>query len=144
MTTWDDTAHDDLDSGTPGVRGGLRSFGRDLSDIRNEATDIFQLPQIYWNHLTNNDQIPAQPFNPQPASPQWTGVEGFLEEGWATGWDGQNRTGVMDPPPTNLAGMPSTGFEMQGPIVGPEGEQDQSAIYAALMSYLVQAARGQQ
>lgn len=38
----------------------------------------------------------------------------------------------------------SSDFGVQGPMVGPEGEQDQSAIYAALMSYLVQAARGQQ
>ena len=100
MTAWDDEAHIDheLDSGTPGVQGGLRSFGRSLSKTRyarEQMTDIFQLPQIYWNHLTNNDQIAGLPatnegplnltgnareVRTRSTTPGWTGPEGVLRK----------------------------------------------------------------
>lgn len=147
LTAWDDEKHDDLDSGTPGVRGGLRTFGRDLSVIRNESTDIFQLPQIYWNQLTNLDQVPRE-VNTRGESPLWTGPEGVLDETGAGGapWSfgHQNGSNQHDPFPH----MMNSGETVQGgsmPGSGLAGEQqDQGAIYAALMSYLVQAARGPQ
>ena len=168
LTAWDDAKHDDLDSGTPGVRGGLRTFGRDLSEIRNESVDIFQLPQIYWNHLTNNDQVPSGgpgsgPHSKGTGSPPWTGPEGMLEESTAAAWDfsagapgatGGALGGMIpgadarnyDVPLQSQTvsgvnpGLPANGA-MDGVAFG--SDQDPGAIYSALMSYLVQAARGQ-
>ena len=172
LTAWDDAKHDDLDSGTPGVRGGLRTFGRDLSEIRNESVDIFQLPQIYWNHLTNNDQVPSGgngmgAHGKNTGSPPWTGPEGMLHESTAAAWDfsaaasgasssaaGASMGGIM---PGNVArgydvplhgqtvggvnaGLPDNGAMDEGAL---GSDQDPAAIYSALMSYLVQAARGQ-
>ena len=150
LTAWDDEKHDDLDSGTPGVRGGLRTFGRDLSVIRNESTDIFQLPQIYWNHLTNLDQVPRE-VNTRGESPAWTGPEGVLDEGGNAGgpWDFGHQSASGQHAHNPFSGL--VGNDVMGPpavgggLGGQSGEpQDQGAIYAALMSYLVQAARGPQ
>jgi hypothetical protein len=149
LTAWDDEKHDDLDSGTPGVRGGLRTFGHDLSVIRNESTDIFQLPQIYWNQLTNLDQVPRE-INTRGESPVWTGAEGVLDENGGGGpWDFGHQSGPNQPshvPFNGLLGgeMIGSGEALSGSNVQAGGgeQQDPGAIYAALMSYLVQAARG--
>ena len=164
LTSWDDEAHidHDLDSGTPGVQGGLRSFGQSLSttrrDQREEMTDIFQLPQIYWNHLTNNDQIAGLPLTDsgpldlglnsvnESNSPPWTGVEGVLEENWWSHHNAHSQHNTMVPlfPSPSGDGGQVDVVESHPNFaqVNGQGEQDQSAIYAALMTYLVQAARG--
>ena len=150
LTAWDDEKHDDLDSGTPGVRGGLRTFGHDLSVIRNESTDIFQLPQIYWNQLTNLDQVPRE-VNTRGESPPWTGPEGVLEESGNGGgtWDFDHHSGSILHPQMPFNGvMGGGGMGSEGGVPGHDlqagDQQDPGAIYAALMSYLVQAARGPQ
>ena len=94
---------------------------------------------------------PSGALGPAP-SPPWHGAEGVLHENpWpGVNFEGQtsdnaanhNFTGGSNMHgPTGAAGrLQPTTVENKG---GGQGVQDQSAIYAALMSYIVQAGRAQ-
>ena len=97
-----DVGNEHLDSGTPGVRGGLRTLKNDLFG-RNEKPDIFALPQIYWN------QMGVEPWD-----------LAFAEEESA---QEEVTPGEATPGPAG------------------RGNGHQSTMYAALMSYMLQAAR---
>lgn len=127
---------------------------------------LFQLPQFYWNHLTTvpmeggqgePEQGPdfdfefdvhsqsAQGHTPEMPAPMSypDGVRGMHPSASDNLRNLDMR--YAQPPHTNGEPSfmpPSAAWAAGAPVIGPNsGPQDQAAIYAALMSYMVEAAK---
>lgn len=128
---------------------------------------LFQLPQFYWNHLTTvpMEAVPGEPeqrgdfdfeFDLQsqsahghtpemlPPMSDHDGVRGMHP----SASDNVRNMDMRYPPPPHANGsneptfIPQSAAWAGAPVMGPHsGPQDQAAIYAALMSYMVEAAK---
>lgn len=103
-------------TGSPPIPEGLRAVGRNLSSSQQSSHSLFQLPQFYWNHLNNaSGQLPSDLGLPLP---DWS------------------PNAMMD------NNIPLNGFwDANGQQDLLQGTADQSAIYSALMSFMVEAAK---
>ena len=144
--------------------------------------NLFQLPQFYWNHLTNIAGEPGQMPDSMPEAPLWewdatvtpgtsdvplpgaewgTGTGPRPETAGGTASDADGGNAPQDPGSvnSNSNGVPparttptttitdASGFaiptDWQSNLMGQNaGAADQAAIYAALMSYMVEATKG--
>jgi hypothetical protein len=149
---------------------------------QHSGPSLFQLPQFYWNHLTNIDPsgveaVPSAPvwaWQPTPTSEKSDGPASaggwaamHASGGSANGTDGtgpgtgngngngttnSNNNDVTGTPPIQQLNVPTVtepdGFPITGEWQGhgafmsqSAGAADQAAIYAALMSYMVEATK---
>ncbi|CAK9784722.1 unnamed protein product [Cutaneotrichosporon oleaginosum] len=136
---------------SPSLPEGLRAVGRNLSTSERDLprvslpqggiSNLFQLPQLYWNHLTNQMPVPnlgLDLLSPDAAGsvlPEWQTPESFSVNGR---FDGMGFA-PSDPPSTGGTGPGAFGWE---PPMDPNPQgSDQAAIYSALMSFMVEAAK---
>ncbi|BEI86712.1 hypothetical protein CcaverHIS002_0700580 [Cutaneotrichosporon cavernicola] len=140
---------------SPSLPEGLRAVGRNLSTTERDLphvsmapagmSNLFQLPQFYWNHLTNSGPMPN--LGMDLLSPDAPG--GVLTE-WRTPDSGFNMTsngrfdgmGFAPSDPPSTGGTGPGNFSWDPPMdQNPQSSADQAAIYSALMSFMVEAAK---
>lgn len=164
----DDDEDDRYGDGTPQAQRLGHELGQPISHGSRLALDqlgqqqqpnLFNLPQFYWNHLTTGEPQTGMAEQQQ----QWdfdamNGAQppGMFEQSAPDGvQQQQQQLGAQDrPAPTPPVQMQSSSFDIPpwannaagagnaGNAGAGTGEgTDQAAIYAALMSYMVEAAR---
>lgn len=149
---------------SPPLPEGLRAVGRNLSTSERDLprvslpptgiSSLFQLPQFYWNHLTNGGPMPSMGLDMNLLSPDattsvlpdWHTPTDYGSSGGGRGFgvDGMGGFAVSDPPSTgNFSwGTPMDGAPLGNAAAGNmQGTADQAAIYSALMSFMVEAAK---
>lgn len=159
---------------SPPLPEGLRAVGRNLSTSERDLprvslpptgiSNLFQLPQFYWNHLTGGvgggmsgpgaggmafDMTHLSPeaaagVIPDWQTPSYEGQAGGGGRGNGFGVEGQALGGFApsDPPSAGFSwDQPIDGGPMLGNVGNVQNTNDQAAIYSALMSFMVEAAK---
>lgn len=134
------------------------------SSTPDGGLNLFQLPQFYWNHLSTTEPTlggePAMADMPVwewdvNVTPGTTDAPLQPPSEWGGGSNGNgvvvtpgntSDLRVANPAPPQTTGNPNAGFavpnDWQSEFMGGAGASDQAAIYAALMSYMVEATKG--